>query len=223
MFKFLFLVPAILLGVVGFPPMTLGSEGSSSVKLGQPAQILFLGDSLTAGYGVGAFKAYPTRVQEIAQASGISIEIVNAGVSGDTSAGGVRRISHHLKRDFDILVLALGANDALRGLKPEALEQNLRRIMDQFLQRFPSGRVLLTGMRAPPNLGEEYGQSILGVYQKLSVADERISYLPFLLDGVAGDPAMNLDDRIHPNEGGHQVIARGVWSKLEPLLREISS
>jgi acyl-CoA thioesterase-1 len=213
----------MVLFVLGLPPSALGSDGELPGLSAQPPRVLFLGDSLTAGYGVGILKSYPTRVKEIAEESGRPIDIVNAGVSGDTSAGGVRRISSYLNRDFDVLVLALGANDALRGLTPEALEQNLRLIIDRFLEKSPKGKVLLAGMRAPPNLGEEYGKGIFTVYQKLGVADERISYLPFLLEGVAGDPAMNLADRIHPNEDGHQVIARRVWAKLEPLLRHPSS
>lgn len=144
---------------------------------------------------------------------------MNAGVSGDTSAGGLRRIDWLLRQPIRVLFLELGANDMLRGLDPGALRANLQEIIDRTRARNPGARIVIAGMRAAPNLGEAYGSAFARVYTDLAAANGA-TLIPFLLEGVAAVPALNQVDGIHPNARGHRVIADSVWPVLEPLLRE---
>jgi acyl-CoA thioesterase-1 len=198
---------------------TSGQRGASQPDDATAAaarpRIVFLGDSLTAGLGVGADQAYPALVGRRLREAGLDFEVVNAGVSGDTSAGGLRRAEWSLQGDARVLVIAIGANDGLRGLPASELKRNLEAILDVAERRRVA--VLLAGMEAPPNFGEAYTRDFRGVYADLATA-RRVRFLPFLLRGVAGDPALNQADGIHPNPEGHRVIADLVWRALQPLL-----
>jgi acyl-CoA thioesterase-1 len=183
---------------------------------GRP-RVVFLGDSLTAGYGLAAGEAYPSLVQERLRDAGLTAEVVNAGVSGDTSAGGLRRLDWALDGDVKVLVVALGGNDALRGLSTGELRRNLAAIVERAAQR--NVTVVLAGMEAPPNLGPAYTSAFREVYRGLA-AEYGIALIPFLLEGVAGRPELNQADLIHPNAKGAQKIAALVWPFVERALRE---
>jgi acyl-CoA thioesterase-1 len=180
--------------------------------------VLFLGDSLTAGYGLPAEEAFPALVQARIDATGLAYRVVNAGVSGDTSAGGLRRIDWLLKLPIAVLVLELGGNDMLRGLDARALAANLQAIVDRTRSAHPSARIVVAGMRAAPNLGPRYVGAFEAVFPELARASDAL-LIPFLLDGVAGEPALNQPDGIHPTAEGHRQIAETVWRELEPVLR----
>jgi len=183
---------------------------------GRP-KVVFLGDSLTAGYGLDASQAYPSLVQQRLREAGITADVVNAGVSGDTSAGGLRRLDWALDGDVEVLVVALGGNDALRGLSTDELRRNLAAIIGRARERGVT--VILAGMEAPPNLGRTYTSAFRRVYRDLA-AEYRIALIPFLLEGVAGRPGLNQADLIHPNAEGARKIAALVWPFVERAMRE---
>lgn len=197
------------------PPEVLA--GSASASEPETMRVAFLGDSLTAGYGLLAAQAFPGQLQEMLAAEGYEIEAVNAGISGDTSAGGLRRVEQLLDPSTKILVLALGANDALRGLNVEQTHDNLAQIIDVALGRGVA--VLLCGMEGPTNLGTDYRDSFRQVYMNLLRQYQgRISFVPFLLEGVAGNPALNQTDGIHPNLEGSKVVAKTLYPQLRDLV-----
>ena len=177
-------------------------------------RIAVLGDSLTAGLGVAKAAAYPSLLQERLDAAGLDFEIVNAGVSGDTSAGGLARLDWALDGDVRVLVVALGGNDGLRGLPAEELESNLAQIIQKAQLRGIA--VILAGMEAPPNYGRDYIVSFHKVYPALA-AKYRVAHVPFLLQGVAGDEALNQRDGIHPTAAGARIVADNVWAVLKPI------
>ena len=183
-------------------------------------KIVFLGDSLTAGLGLVDTQSYPGLLQERMNAEGFTFEVVNAGVSGDTSAGGLRRLDWSLQEDVRILVVALGANDGLRGLSVQDMKQNIGQIIEA--ARAKGVVVVLAGMEAPPNYGPEYAASFRQAYRELALK-YRVPFVPFLLDRVAGMPALNQPDGIHPNPQGAAVVADTVWNVLKPLLDQISA
>jgi acyl-CoA thioesterase-1 len=177
--------------------------------------VVALGDSLTAGLGVAADEAWPALVDARLRREGYPYRVVNAGVSGDTTAGGLRRVDWVLRNRPQVAVVALGANDGLRGLDTDAMERNLVAIVERL--RAGGARVLVAGMRVPTNYGDAYTQAFRDVFP--DVARRTASALmPFLLDGVATDPRLNLPDGIHPNAAGHRVIAERVWPHLVALL-----
>jgi acyl-CoA thioesterase-1 len=178
-------------------------------------RIVFLGDSLTAGYGLTPEEAYPALIEARLRDAGYDYEVINAGVSGDTSAGGRRRLDWSLRGDVDVLVIALGGNDGLRGLPPEALKENLQAMIDTARARDID--VVLAGMEAPPNFGPTYTDDFREVYRQLA-EQPGITLLPFLLEGVAGDASLNQQDGIHPNAAGQRRLAEAVWTTLRPLI-----
>jgi acyl-CoA thioesterase-1 len=180
-------------------------------------RVIFLGDSLTAGYGLDAEDAYPSLIQRRLREAGFDAEVVNAGVSGDTSAGGLRRVDWSLEGNAKVLVLALGGNDALRGLNTEDLRRNLAAIIERARARRVT--VVLAGMEAPPNLGRAYTSAFRQVYRDLA-AEYRVALIPFLLEGVAGRPSLNQADLIHPNAAGARKMADLVGPYVERALRE---
>lgn len=180
-------------------------------------RIVFLGDSLTAGLGLAQAEAFPALVGRRLEEAGYDVVVVNAGVSGDTSAGGVRRFDWSTDGDVRILVLALGANDGLRGLPVGDLESNLAAIIERAQARGMA--VLLCGMEAPPNFGSAYTQAYRDVFRRLTARYD-VAYLPFLLDGVAGVAELNQRDGIHPNAEGAARVADLIWTALRPLLQE---
>lgn len=180
-------------------------------------RIVFLGDSLTAGYGLAKEESVPSLIQARLHASGYRYEVINAGVSGDTSAGGLSRLDWSLEGDVRILVIELGGNDGLRGLPVAGLKRNLTEIITRARSRGIT--VVLTGMEAPPNFGAAYTNEFRQVYRDLADAHD-VTFMPFYLDGVAGIPSLNIADGMHPNADGSQIIARAMWRTLEPLLEK---
>ncbi len=180
--------------------------------------LVVLGDSLSAGFGVDPGEAWPARIQEKIREAGLPWKLVNAGVSGDTSAGGLRRLDWILRRPVDALLIELGGNDGLRGLPLEATRTNLQAVIERTRAKHPEVRIVLAGMKMPENFGETYTRSFESLYRDL--ADKhRIVLVPFLLDGVGGRPEFNLPDQIHPNAEGHRRVATNVWKVLQPLLQ----
>jgi acyl-CoA thioesterase-1 len=182
--------------------------------------LVFLGDSLTAGYGLNdaATEAYPAVIQRKIDAAGLSWRVVNAGVSGETSAGGLRRIDWVLRQPVDLLVLALGANDGLRGLSPEATRANLQQIIERVRTRRPQAKVVIAGMQMPPSYGPEYAEGFRRIFPALAEKNSA-PLVTFLLEGVAAQPDLNQADGIHPNPAGHAHMAETVWAALVPLLQ----
>jgi len=177
--------------------------------------IVVLGDSLTAGLGVAREEAYPALLEARLRREGYDYRVVNAGVSGDTSAGGLRRVDWALRARPAIVIVALGANDGLRGLPVDALRDNLERIVRRV--RAAGARVLLAGMRVPPNYGDEYARDFAAVFPEVA-RRTGVPLAPFLLDGVAGEARLNQADGIHPTAEGQRLIASRLWSHLRPLL-----
>jgi acyl-CoA thioesterase I len=198
------------------PPAT-GSTGSASKSTGSESapRIVFLGDSLTAGLGLPIDQSYPSIVQRRLRAAGLNYEVVNAGVSGDTSAGGLSRLDWALDGNVRVLVVALGGNDGLRGLPPDALKHNLAEIITRAQARGIA--VILAGMEAPPNYGRDYIVSFHKVYPALA-KEYHVAFVPFLLQGVAGSNTLNQADGIHPTAAGARIVADNVWAALEPLV-----
>lgn len=181
--------------------------------------LVFFGDSLTAGYGLAdpAAEAYPALIQARIRDAGLPWRVVNAGLSGETTAGGLRRIDWTLRTPPDLFVLALGANDGLRGISPALMRSNLEEIIGRVRRRQPAARIVLAGMQMPPELGPEHAAAFARVFPE--VAEKTgATLVPFLLDGVGGVAELNQGDRIHPNPAGHAVIAETVWKILQPLL-----
>ena len=183
-------------------------------------KIVFLGDSLTAGLGLLEAQSYPALLQQKIDTDGYDYEVENAGVSGDTSAGGVRRLDWALQGNVKVLVLALGANDGLRGLSTGEMKNNLTQIIERARAR--NITVILAGMEAPPNYGGEYATSFRQAFRDVA-QHERVLFIPFLLDKVAGQPALNQGDGIHPNVRGAEIVAATVWNVLRPVLDQIST
>lgn len=179
--------------------------------------VLFFGDSLTAGYGLDPAFAFPNLIQQRLAARGVAIRAVNAGVSGETSAGGLARVSWVLKRPVDVVVLALGANDGLRGVDPEVTKRNLRGIVVKVRELSPRAKVILAGIDIPPNLGPEHRARFKAIYSEL--ADElALPFISFLLEGVGGVRELNLPDGIHPNEQGQRRVAENVYPVVAKAL-----
>ncbi len=182
-------------------------------------KIVVLGDSLTAGLGLLETQSYPHLLQEKIDREGFHYEVVNAGVSGDTSAGGLRRLDWSLQENVRVLIVALGGNDGLRGLSVSEMKDNLGKIIET--ARAKSVIVVLAGMEAPPNYGAEYASSFRQAYRELALK-YKVLFIPFLLDKVAGQASLNQADGIHPNPEGAAIVADTVWNVLKPLLDQIS-
>jgi acyl-CoA thioesterase-1 len=183
----------------------------------QTKNILVLGDSLSAGYGVDPSQAFPALLQEKINAAKLPYKIVNAGVSGDTTAGGVRRLQWLLRQPVAILLLELGGNDGLRGLELENTRANLQHIIDETRMKYPAVKILLAGMQMPPNLGSAYVNQFAQLFPELAKKNNAL-LIPFLLQDVAGKPDLNQADQIHPTPEGHSIVANTVWSVLKPML-----
>lgn len=184
-----------------------------------PPVIVFLGDSLTAGYGLEnpLAEAYPALIQEKLQAAGLPHRVVNAGISGDTTAGGLRRLNWILRQPVDVLVIALGGNDGLRGVDPAVTRANLQGIIDRAREKYPEVRLVLAGMQMPTNMNENFTRAYREIFPAVAKAN-RITLIPFLLEGVGADPALNQADLIHPTAEGQRRIAANIWPWLLPAL-----
>ena len=207
---------AILLlcaGVCGHHPAN-GRDAPSTQNT-----ILILGDSLTAGYGLAPEQAFPALIEAQLQQLSLDYKVIAAGLSGETTAGGKRRVAWLLKRPVNIFILALGANDGLRGIDLSSTQENLQAIIDQVRRKYPDAQLIIAGMQIPPNLGIEYQSEFKSIFPK--IAEDNLALLiPFLLEGVAGIPELNLEDGIHPNPEGHAIIAETVLSYLLPIINK---
>lgn len=181
-------------------------------------KIVFLGDSITAGYDLRKDEAYPALIKNLAAADGHHIDIINAGLSGDTTSGGLRRIHILVRKPVDLIVIALGGNDGLRGIPPKASQANLESIIDVIQQKQPEARIIIAGMQMPDNMGKDYSTAFKKIFPSVAKA-KKIHHLEFLLEGVAAEKSLNLPDGIHPNTKGQEVIAKHVYKALTPLLR----
>ena len=195
------------------PPADVSVEIEAEAP-GGPPRVVFLGDSLTAGLSLDEDQAFPARVAESLREQGLALVVVNAGVSGDTSAGGLARLDWLLRQDPDVMVVGLGANDGLRGLPLSMTEENLRQVVER--SQAAGARVLLLGMLLPRNYGADYADGFAAIYPRLA-EQLGVPLVPFLLEGVALQPELNLSDGIHPNPAGHRRVAETV----EPFLREV--
>jgi acyl-CoA thioesterase-1 len=195
------------------------SMGVYGLNASEPGRILIIGDSITAGYNLPAEQAYPALLQEKIDREGLPFRVQNAGQSGDTTAGGLRRVRWLLRSGApDVAVVALGGNDGLRGLDPAAMQSNLQGIVAALRESNPDVQILLAGMRMPESMGANYLRDFAAAFAAV-VEQEGVHWLPFLLEGVAGEADLNFDDRIHPNADGQAIIAATVWKHLAPLLR----
>lgn len=192
----------------------------------KPEAVVFYGDSLTAAYGLAPEQGYPALIQQKIDAAdlGDEYQVLASAVSGETSAGGLSRLNWALAgmkrsgQEVGIFMLALGANDGLRGLPVEAMQKNLQAILDKVKAAHPEAQIIVAGMLMPPNLGPDYREQFAAVYGAVAEANDAV-LIPFLLEGVAGDRKLNLPDGIHPNPEGQQIIADALWPTLEPLLK----
>lgn len=191
-----------------------------SAAVQTPKTILFLGNSITAGYGIDPSQAFPSLIQEKIDTKGWNFRVVNAGQSGDTSAGGLSRMDWLLRSRVDVLVIELGGNDGLRGLPVEVTRKNLQAIIDRTRERYPKLKVIVAGMRVPPNMGRDYGRRFQATFPDLAKKNKAV-LIPFVLEGVAGVRELNLPDGIHPTAKGHEVVAATVWKVVEPVLKSL--
>lgn len=185
---------------------------SSSIK-----NIIFFGNSLTAGYGLDLSEAYPALIQAKIDSLNLPYKIINAGLSGETTAGGNSRIDWILKQPVHVFVLELGGNDGLRGIPLEETAKNLQQILDKVKEKYPDVKLMLTGMRVPPNMGKQYSENFHKIFGDLA-SSNKIAFLPFLLEGVGGEPGLNQSDGIHPTAEGQKIVAENVWAVLKELL-----
>jgi acyl-CoA thioesterase I len=204
-------------------PLATAADHIKATTLPDAKTVLFFGDSLTAGYGLDPAQAYPALIQAKITARGWNFQVINAGLSGETTAGGLRRIDWILQqRPIAVLALVLGANDGLRGLPLADAKRNLQAIIDRTRHTYPQAKLVLAGMQVPTTLGREYATGFRTIFPELAAANAA-TLIPFLLEGMAGIPALNLPDGIHPNPAGHRIIAENVWRVLEPILQSFQA
>ena len=197
------------------------SEMTEETTNQERPRIVFFGNSLTAGYGLDEQNSFPSRVQEKLDSAGFLYQVVNAGISGETTAGGVSRIDWVMEQPISVFVLELGGNDVLRGFDLDATRSNLRKIFEAVQGKYPEATLVVAGMEAPPNMGPDYTSEFRQIYRALA-EEYNAALIPFLLDGVGGIPELNLPDRIHPNEEGQKIVAQNVWDVIAPLLEKES-
>jgi acyl-CoA thioesterase-1 len=198
--------------IITFSLSAIAAQSSAQSKT-----ILCFGNSLTAGYGLAKEESWPMIIQQKLEAASFDYEVMQSGLSGETSAGGVSRIKWVMKKPVDIFILELGPNDGLRGLPLEQTRINLQRIIDYVKSKNPNVKVLIAGMRVPPNMGPEYSEKFNVLFKDLA-AENNAALIPFFLEGVAGIPSLNLSDGIHPNKEGQKIVAETVWENLKLLL-----
>jgi acyl-CoA thioesterase-1 len=222
----------LILGACGQPASETGDTKSEPLATRETSAeaeaatashpILFFGDSITAGYGLEDGLAFPALIQEKIEEAGWRFEVVNAGLSGDTSAGGLRRIDWLLREPVDVLILELGGNDGLRGTSPEVTKQNLQAIINQVRLKNTDTRIILAGMQIPPNLGQAHTRRFQEIFPELAESNDAV-LIPFLLKDVGGIRSLNQTDGIHPTAEGHRIIAETVWDTLKPILAELAA
>ncbi len=194
---------------------------ATSMLTAQERHILFFGNSITAGLGVEPDQAFPSLIDAKIRELGWSYRVTNAGLSGETSAAGLRRLDWILRQRIDVFVLELGANDGLRGLSLDMTESNLQSIIDKVNEKNPDATVVLAAMEIPPNMGQDYTRQFRQMFTRLSTKN-RCPLIPFLLEGVGDQPQLNQADGLHPTAEGHEIIARTVWKILKPILKNLN-
>ena len=209
----------MLLFLGWFAPMQMAFSTEPQTNGLERQTIVVLGNSLAVGFGLDLSEAYPALLQKKIDEVGLKFSVVNAGVSGDTSAGGLRRIDWLLKRRVDVLVLELGGNDGLRGIPVAATRTNLQAIIDRTKQKYPQAQIVVAGMQMPPNMGPDYNTAFAKIFPDLAKANNA-ALIPFLLAGVGGKPELNLPDMIHPTAEGQKIVAGNVWKVLRPVLEK---
>ena len=202
------------------PPSATPPDSASSQHADSEPTVLVLGNSIAAGYGLTEEEAFPALLQNKIDSLGWQINVVNGGLSGETTAGGLRRLSWLLRQPVDVLVVELGGNDGLRGTPLDATRRNLATIIDTARAQQPGVRILLAGMQIPPNLGAQYAQQFRALYPALA-EEKNVELVPFLLEGVGGRPALNQADGIHPTAEGQRRVAENVWAELKPILQAL--
>ncbi len=212
--KILFLLSLLMITT----PLWSSPPGQTA---GAPRTILFLGNSLAAGFGLDPELAFPALIQQKIDSLRWNFKVINAGLSGETSAGGLRRIDWLLERQVDVLFLELGANDGLRGIPLELTKQNLQAIIARVRAKNPAVKIVIAGMMVPPNLGADYTRAFRAIFPDLAKRNQA-ALVPFLLEGVGGVPELNLPDGIHPTAAGHRIVAQNVWKVLHPLLQSLN-
>jgi acyl-CoA thioesterase I len=210
--RFLLLLAALVLSAPAPAAAAAAADTAAARQI-----ILALGDSLTAGYGVDPDQAWPALLQKKIDAAGLKYTVFNAGVSGNTTADGLQRVDWLLRRKADVLLLELGGNDGLRGLPVTATKTNLQAIIDRFRQNNPAIKVVIAGMKMPPNMGFEYVAAFNKIFPDLATKNHA-ALIPFILEGVAGRPDLNLPDGIHPTPEGHKIVVETVWKVLRRTL-----
>lgn len=198
----------IILLLAGFSAYAQDSEQN---------RILFFGDSITAGLGVDKSQAFPALIQQKIDSLELNYEVINGGLSGETSAGGLRRIDWVLQRKVDIFILELGGNDGLRGIELSSTKNNLQQIIDKVQTKYPNVQIILAGMQVPPNLGQDYTRQFESIYPELAEEND-LPIIPMILDKIGGNENYMQGDGIHPTPEGHRVIAETIWKKLKPIL-----
>ena len=188
-----------------------------SVTVAKKKTIVFFGNSLTAGYGLSPSQAFPAIIQKKIDSLGLPYQVVNAGVSGETSSGGNTRIDWILRQPVDIFILELGANDGLRGIPLSETKKSLQSIIDKVKSKYPATKLIFAGMQVPPNMGQKYSTEFRNIYTELATKNS-MTLVPFLLDGVGGEIHLNQEDGIHPTAEGHIIVAENLWRQLKPLL-----
>ena len=227
--KFSYIFCIICVFGCGESPSTRSQQNSESVPPVEAADapstksgtILFFGDSLTAGLGLNPNLAFPGLLEQRLDSLGYSYQVVNAGLSGETTASGKNRLGWVLKQPVDIFVLELGANDGLRGIPLSETRKNLKTMIAQVRDENPEVVIVLAGMELPPNMGPEYTDEFRKIFPELAQSED-VLLIPFLLQGVGGIPELNQEDGIHPTEAGHQIVADNVWSVLKETVKSIA-
>lgn len=194
-----------------------GAKAENTATAADTKTILFFGNSLTAGYGLDPSQAFPALIQQKIDSLNLPYKVVNAGVSGETTSGGNSRIDWILKQPVDVFVLELGANDGLRGIPVAETRKNLQSIIDKVKAKYPNAKLVLAGMQVPPNMGQQYAASFQRIYSELA-QENKMTLVPFLLEGVGGEARLNQEDGIHPTAEGHQIVANNVWQEMKPIL-----
>ena len=193
------------------------NTAKDSATVAKKKTIVFFGNSLTAGYGLSPSQAFPAIIQKKIDSLGLLYQVINAGVSGETSSGGKTRIDWILRQPVDIFVLELGANDGLRGIPLSETKKNLQFIVDRVKAKNPDTKLLFAGMQIPPNMGQKYTTEFRNIYTELATKNA-MTLVPFLLEGVGGETNLNQEDGIHPTAEGHKIVAENLWRQLEKLL-----
>lgn len=202
---------------VGQPTPETTTSKEETVTDSSTNTILFFGNSLTAAYGLDTDQGFPNLIQNKLDSLGMDYQVINSGVSGETTSGGLNRLDWVLNQEVDIFVLELGANDGLRGIPLSETKVNLQAMIDMVRDKNKDTKIVLAGMQIPPNMGADYTSEFREMYPYLAKKNN-VSLIPFLLEGVAGNPELNLEDGIHPNVDGQKIVANNVWNVLRPMV-----